>query len=183
MILPFMFSHLSPSWRKARSHPTSSDHSNIWIKVKVLTLLKYHTRKIYGELEVGLQVFLTTKRGTEKYLSSHADRCVTEATAPDQILPSSGVDMRRKIVLYRHFGTNYRSYLEGSFFWTTWPFKMVLTGSPETSVSNNLTRWNNSEDGRIHFNCDGSLRLRRGTKLFEFQSWPGSCRKNAFAPA
>jgi hypothetical protein len=40
---------------------------------------------------------------------------------------------------------------------TTWPLKIEPIGSSETSVLNQCTPHNNSKDGRLQFNCDGSL--------------------------
>ena len=57
--------------------------------------------------------------------------------------------------------------------WTVWPLKMGLTGSPETSVLNQLTPRNNSEDGRSQFYHGGSLRSRKS--LWFFRSLSRSC--------
>jgi hypothetical protein len=67
----------------------------------------------------------------------------------------------RKVVWNRRFGTIYRSHLQGSRCprrMTSWPWKMTLTCSPETSVSKHLTPHNNAKNGRIDFNSGGSLR-------------------------
>jgi hypothetical protein len=43
------------------------------------------------------------------------------------------------------------------YSWTSWPLKMGLICSPETSVSNHLMLRNNPEDGRIRFTRGRSL--------------------------
>jgi hypothetical protein len=43
-----------------------------------------------------------------------------------------GITQRRVVILYRRFGTTYRSNLEGS--WTSGPYKMGQIRCPETSV-------------------------------------------------
>jgi hypothetical protein len=64
---------------------------------------------------------------------------------------------QRRLVSHRHFGTRYRSHLQGSknvHFW------MGPILSPETSVRNKSTLRNIPEDDRIQVNRSGSLRTR-----------------------
>jgi hypothetical protein len=55
------------------------------------------------------------------------------------------------------FRTAYRSHIQ-NYFWAAWPLTMGPLGSPETSVSNDVTLHNISQDGRIEFNRGESLR-------------------------
>jgi hypothetical protein len=83
-----------------------------------------------------------------------------------------------KVVWYRRLGTTYRPNLQGlsspkRSAWTAWPLKMGPICILETSVSNHLALCDNSEDGRTHFNCSGSLRSH--TPLFLSRSLRHCC--------
>ena len=71
------------------------------------------------------------------------------------ILPSSG--LLRSV---RWFAADVSGLLR--LEWSSCPLgqQMEQTGSPETSVSNNITSRNNLEDGRIRYNRGGSFRSR-----------------------
>jgi hypothetical protein len=62
----------------------------------------------------------------------------------DCITLISGFRRDVAVVLYRRFGTTYRSHLQGSTSpswnssWTSWPLKIGLTGCTETSVQNTI---------------------------------------------
>jgi hypothetical protein len=86
-----------------------------------------------------------------------------QASAAMQISSAlfQGITQRWAVVLYRHFGTTYRSHIQESrssrrTSWT-WPLKMGQIGCPETSVQNyystlrNISVQSRSQFGNISF--------------------------------
>jgi len=60
-------------------------------------------------------------------------------------------------ISYGHFGTSYRSHLQGSKN-TVWSLKMGQIGCPETSVTNYFSMLRNMpQERRSHLHCDGNL--------------------------
>ena len=80
------------------------------------------------------------------------------------------ITQRWVVVLYRRFGTNYLSHLQGS--WTSWPLKMGPIGFPETSVQNyHSTLCNIPEARRSQLLSGGSMSSRVVSCLyFQFDS-------------
>jgi hypothetical protein len=72
------------------------------------------------------------------------------------------VTQRRVVILYRRFGTTYRSGLQGSrslFLGTSWALKMGRICCPETSVQDhNSTLRNTPEECRSRSHRGGSLK-------------------------
>ena len=58
------------------------------------------------------------------------------------------ITRRVAVIIYRRFGTNYRSHLQGSIILDSWFLTMVQIGRPETSVSIIVTRRVNSPEER-----------------------------------
>jgi hypothetical protein len=105
------------------------------------------------------------------------------------------ITQRRVVILYRRFGTTFRSHLQGwrspirvgsrlnrvfflqAFYssWTSWPLKMGPISCPETSVNEyHSTLRYTPEERRSHQHRGGSLKLR----IIGFSSSvpPGKCR-------
>jgi uncharacterized membrane protein YbaN (DUF454 family) len=75
------------------------------------------------------------------------------------------ITRRCAVIIYRRFGTTYRSHLHGSRFQDSylesWPVKMGPIRCPETSVNNyHTTPCNNPEDQRFHQHRGGSLKSK-----------------------
>ena len=72
-----------------------------------------------------------------------------------------GIMLRRVVIVYRRFGTTYRSHIQGSTSWTSWPLKMGPIRRPETSVKDyHSTLRNIPEERRSHQHRGGSLKSK-----------------------
>jgi hypothetical protein len=91
--------------------------------------------------------------------------------------PFWDITQRWVVILYRRFGTPYRSIFKGQEVfrkssWTYWPLKMVPIGCTETSVHNyHSTLRNIPEESRSHLHCSGSLKSRKERYSCTL-SWP-----------
>jgi hypothetical protein len=90
-------------------------------------------------------------------------------------LRSFGITQRRVAILYRRFGTKYRSHLQGS--WTSRALKIGPTRCPETTVKDyHSTLRNIPKERRCHQHRGGSLesnlhldrRFRRRQNLLKY---------------
>jgi hypothetical protein len=75
-----------------------------------------------------------------------------------------GITRAPAVIVYRRFGTTYRSHLQGSRgFSNSWPLKMGTIRCPETSVNNyHSTPRNIPEERRSHQRRGGSLTSLQG---------------------
>jgi hypothetical protein len=100
-----------------------------------------------------------------------------------------GITQRWVVVLYRRFGSNYRSHLKESkspkrklSSWTSRPLKMGPIGYPETSVqSYHSTLRNIPDERRCRLHRGGSLksRIARNCQLTATVSYPVPYSGNA----
>jgi hypothetical protein len=68
---------------------------------------------------------------------------------------------RRVVILYRRFGTTFRSKDAGQLHWTSWLLKMGPIRCPETSVKDyHSTLRNIAEESTSHQHGGGSLKPR-----------------------
>jgi hypothetical protein len=79
--------------------------------------------------------------------------------------------MQHRLVKHRCFGTIYRSQVSKN----TWPLKMRPISSPETSVLNQPTLHNITEDHRIQVNLSKSLCSRKMEHSSLVSIWKMGC--------